>query len=161
MKSRKRYFIRIFACTLMVLVVFGFMCFAADKGPAGSSLEVANGVRVVEKSMALQSLTIGEGASLAAPEGKSLTMTLYGVGTPIKPGSYKGGIYLSVTDKLIMQPGGLMGGQKPKEYRAAILIEDGKYVAGKSIAAAVQGGKVTDKATTGVSISSRETGRIS
>ena len=113
---------------------------------------VNEGVWVVEESIALNSLTIAEGASLAAPEGKSLTMTVYGVGTPIKPGTYKGDIFITFTDSLLMQPGGLMRRSKPKEYRAAVLVEDGKYVPEKSVPAIVQGGKVTGKETSGVTI---------
>jgi len=117
---------------------------------ASSSLELTEGVRVVGNSMALNSLTIAEGASLVAPEGKSLTMTVFGIGTAIKPGYYKGDIFITVSDKYFC-PGGGRGGEPP-EFRSAILIEDGKYVPEKSVPAIVRGGKVTDKATTGIAI---------
>jgi len=42
----------------------------------------------------LTALTIGEGAKIAAPQGKKLTMTVDGVDTAIKAGSYKGKIVL-------------------------------------------------------------------
>jgi hypothetical protein len=113
---------------------------------------VNQGVWVVKESVALRTLTVAEGASLAAPEGKSLTMTVDGVGTAIKPGTYKGNIFLTVADSLLMQPGGLMRKAEPKEYRTAILVEDGKYVPEKSVSAIVQGGQVTDQKTTGVTI---------
>jgi hypothetical protein len=45
----------------------------------------------------LSSLTIGEGSSVTAPEGKSVTMTVNGAVKPIKAGSYKGNIVLTVT----------------------------------------------------------------
>jgi uncharacterized Zn-binding protein involved in type VI secretion len=118
-----------------------------------STVKTVNaGVEVIKESVALRALSIAPGASLAAPEGKSLTMTVDGVGTVIKPGTYKGDIALTVTDRLLIQPGGLMRRAKPKEYRTAILVEDGKYVRKKSVPAIVQGGKVTDKATTGITI---------
>ena len=44
----------------------------------------------------LSSLTIGEGSSITAPEGKSVTMTVNGAAKPIKAGSYKGNIVLTV-----------------------------------------------------------------
>jgi hypothetical protein len=113
---------------------------------------INQGVEVIKESIALRSLTIAEGASLAAPEGKSLTMTVNGIGAAIKPGIYKGDIFITVNDKLLIQPGGLMRKAKPQEFRTAILVEDGKYVRKKSIPAIIQGGKVTDKATTGVTI---------
>ena len=152
MKSKIRYLTGLFACAIIVLVVFMFICSWAEQKPATSTLEVAKSERlVVEKSMSLKSLTIGEGASLAAPDGKSLTMTVFGVGKTIKPGDYKGDIILNVNDSLIMQPSGNSMGALPMEYRTAILIDNGKYIPGKSVPAVVQGGKVTDKATTGVS----------
>jgi hypothetical protein len=115
-------------------------------------INIKEDVWLVEKNIALRTLTIGEGASLAAPEGKTLTMTVDGIGKPIKPGTYKGDIFITVTDRLLMQPRGTIRGGLTKEYRAAILIEDGKYVPEKSVPAIVQGGKVTDKTTTGVTI---------
>jgi hypothetical protein len=57
---------------------------------------INEGTWVVEESVALSSLTIAEGASLAAPEGKSLTMTVDGVKTEIAPGTYTGRIALTV-----------------------------------------------------------------
>ena len=160
MKIKNRYLITsFFACSIVVLVVSGLYCSRAEQKPATSTLEVAKGERlVVEKSMALKSLTIGEGASLVAPEGKSLTMTVFGVGKTIKPGDYKGDIILNVNDSLIMQPSGNSMGALPMEYRTAILIDNGKYIPGKSVPAVVQGGKVTDKAITGVSILSTDEG---
>jgi hypothetical protein len=113
---------------------------------------VNEGVWVVAESIALNSLTIAKGASMAAPEGKSLTMTVDGIGTAIKPGTYNGDIFITVTDSLLIPPGGLMRGWKPKEYRVAILVEDGKYVPEKSVPAIVQDGKVTDSETSGVTI---------
>jgi len=52
-------------------------------------------VRVVEKSVALRSLTLVKGASLAAPDGKA--MTVDGAAKAIKTGGYKGKIVLKVT----------------------------------------------------------------
>ncbi|HEX9896364.1 MAG TPA: hypothetical protein VGA85_01715 [Dehalococcoidales bacterium] len=57
---------------------------------------INEGVWVVEKSVALRTLTIAEGASLAAPQGKSLTMTVNGIAKAIKPGTYKGKIVVSI-----------------------------------------------------------------
>jgi hypothetical protein len=117
---------------------------------------VKEGVWVVKKSTTLSSLTIGEKGSLAAPVGKSLTMTVDGIGTPIRPGTYKGDIFINVADSLFMQPGGLMRKGKPREYRVGILVEDGRYVPEKSVPAIAQGGKVTDKETAGVTIQGLE-----
>jgi len=114
---------------------------------------ISKNVRVIEKSTALRSLTIDEGTTLAAPAGKSLTMTVDGIGTAMKPGTYKGDIFITVADSFFMPPSGLGRMMKAKEFRAAIYMEDGKYVPERSVPAIVQGGKVTDKAIVGVSIS--------
>jgi hypothetical protein len=113
---------------------------------------VNEGVEVIKESIALRELTIAEGASLAAPEGKSLTMTVNGIGAAIKPGTYKGDVFITVTDSLLIQPGGLFSKAEPKEFRTAILVEDGRYVPEKSVPSIVQGGQVTDQAITGVTI---------
>jgi hypothetical protein len=113
-------------------------------------------VKVIEKSTALTSLTIEEGTSLAAPAGKSLTMTVDGIGTAMKPGTYKGDILLTVSDSFTLPPSSLGRSMKPQKFRAAILVEDGKYMPEKSVPAMVQGGKVTDKSAVGVSIAGSE-----
>jgi hypothetical protein len=41
-------------------------------------------------------LTIADGATVAAPAGKALTMTVDGVETAVAPGTYKGKIVLTV-----------------------------------------------------------------
>jgi len=113
---------------------------------------VNEGKWVVDKSIALSALTIAPGASVAAPEGKAVTMTVDSVVTAFKPGTYKGDIFLTVYDKLLIKPGGFAAGRPPVEMHAAIFIEDGKYIENKSVPAVVKGGKVTSKAATGVTI---------
>jgi len=136
----------------MVLVLSGFLASGAAQTSTNPSLTVDEGVQVVDKSEALGSLTIGEGASLAAPEGKSLTMTVDGIGTAVKPGVYKGDIFITVTDKFIGPTSGLAQRREPESFRSAILIENGKYVPEKSVSSIVLGGKVTDKTTTGATL---------
>jgi hypothetical protein len=119
--------------------------------PAAPAL-AAGSTWVVDKTTAFQSLIIPEGAKLAAPAGHSLTMTVDGVGTPIQPGSYQGNIVLTVTDDIIVKFDQL----EPYRYRAALYIDDGGLVAGKSVAAAVVGGHVGDTAASDVSITSNE-----
>ena len=168
---------------------------------------------VVSETTNLGSLTIGRRSTIKAPEGFGVTMTVDGVGTPIKYGTYKGKIALTVTEDIIMSgrgggpaggfldgasaggapggapaagtpgggsaPGGAPGGsgggspaagaagggapaggggpgRSSKPFRAAVYIENGKYVAEKSVAAAVAGGKVTDASAKNVRITSNE-----
>jgi len=117
---------------------------------------VNSGVWVVDKNMALSSLTIAQGASVAAPEGKALTMTVDGVGTALKPGVYKGDVFITVTDHLLIAPGGMRRGGPPQEFRAAVVIDNGKYVPGKSVPAIVKGGSITDKTAVGISMTGCE-----
>ena len=156
MEKKVRYLTFFSACLLTVFIAFSVFSAGTIERPTSSSMSVNDGVRVVEKSMALSSLTIAKGASLAAPEGKSLTMTVDGIGTAITPGVYKGDIFMTVTDKFFAPASGMSRGGKPQEFRTAILIEDGKYVPEKSVPAIVQGGKVTDKAATGVTLMGTE-----
>ena len=119
---------------------------------------VSEGVWVVEETTALRELTVAEGASIAAPEGKALTMTLNNVGTPIVPGkTYKGDIVLSISDFYPMQPSGLFRSMaKPEAYPAAIVIKDGQVVSEQCVPSIVQGGTVTDKEARGMTIIGRE-----
>jgi hypothetical protein len=52
---------------------------------------------VVAKTSYLTGLTVAEGASLSAPDGYSLKMTVNGAAKPIKAGDYKGKIVLTMT----------------------------------------------------------------
>jgi hypothetical protein len=150
MRKKVRYLTILLICLATVFIAYGVFSAGTIERPTSSNMAVSAGTRVVEKSLALRSLTIAEGASLAGPEGKSLTMTVNGIGTAIRPGVYKGDIFITVTDKFFSPSGGRGG--KPPEFRAAILIENGKYVREKSVPALVQGGEVTDKAATGVTL---------
>ena len=47
---------------------------------------------MVKESQALSRLTIAEGASIAAPEGKYLTLTVNGVTCTPRPGTYEGDV---------------------------------------------------------------------
>jgi hypothetical protein len=114
---------------------------------------VTEGTWVVQETTALRELTIAEGASVAAPEGKALTLTVNGTGTTIAPGTYKGDIVLSVSDFYPMAPSGLFRNMaQPANYPAAIVIKDGKVVKEQCVPAIVQGGTVTDNLISGVTI---------
>jgi hypothetical protein len=55
-----------------------------------------NSVWTVTGTSYLTSLTIDDGATIVAPGGKTLTMTVDGVKTKISPGTYKGKIVMAV-----------------------------------------------------------------
>jgi hypothetical protein len=104
---------------------------------------------VVDKTTSLSSLTIASGASIKAPEGYSVTLTVDGVETPIGPGEFKGNVVLTLTKEIPVK-------YQSRTYnvRMAIDIEDGKYIPEKSVAAAVVGGTVTDSAAKDIKITS-------
>ncbi|MBN1626791.1 MAG: hypothetical protein JW944_09730 [Deltaproteobacteria bacterium] len=158
MSNKKRY-IKVPALTGIIAMLM--LCFvavnqAAIASAAESKTVNAGSTWAVDKTTRLSGLTIAEGAVIKAPDGKSLTMTVDGIGTAIKPGAYNGDILITVTDSFFAPSSGLMRGGKQQEFRAAILIEDGRYVSEKSVAEIVQGGKVTDKTATGVTITGCE-----
>jgi len=137
-------------CTAALLVLPLAACGSAPSGTektvaAGESWEVA-GITNLEK------LTIGEGTQLTAPEGMNLTLTIDGVESPIKAGTYTGNIVLTPTEDIPVDVTGMVSATY--HYRTAVYIENGKHVLGKSVAAAVVGGSVTDTAATDVSITS-------
>jgi len=135
--------------------------FAAIDNPAlalsaASKTVSAGSSWVVDKTTNLSSLTIADGAIVKAPDGKSLTMTVDGIGKAIKPGVFKGDIFITVTEKFYGPSSSMSQSKEPQEFRAAILIEDGRYIAEKSVPAIVKGGKVTDRTTNGVTLMGTE-----
>jgi len=126
----------------LILAISFAGCGASKDIAAGSTWEIV-------KTVELSKLTIAEGAVVKTSEGHSLTMTVDGVETPIKAGTYKGNVVLTVTDEIIVEYNGT-----PYKLRAAVDIEDGKYMPNTSVAAAVSSGKVSDTSATDVSITS-------
>jgi len=124
-----------------------FAASAADKNLA------AGAAWVVDKTTTLNSLTIAKGANITAPKGYSATMTIDGVETPIEEGSYKGNIVLTITKENAVTAT-VFGDVSTYIMRAAIDVEDGKYIKEKSVEAAAVGGKVTNDSAKDVSITS-------
>jgi hypothetical protein len=120
--------------------------FAADKNVAAGS------TWVVDRTTSLTGLTIGSGAVVKASEGSLVTLTVDGVETPIEAKTYKGNIVLTVTKDIPVTVTGMAN--KTYHYRTAVYIDNGKYVADKSVAAAVEGGTVTDTAAKDLKITS-------
>lgn len=142
---KKRYIrtlLSLFAATMLVMQFAG--C-GKNVGP-DATWEVAETTR-------LSRLTIGEGAVIRAPEGKSLTMTVDGVETPLAAGSYKGDIVLTPAADIIVDWNG-MGAQETYFYRTAIYVDENGYSAEKSVASAVMEGEVTDTYAKDIKITS-------
>jgi hypothetical protein len=151
-KMKKRIF-RVFAGAGVALWLI--MPFAATEwAVAAESEKVAEGsTRIVDKTTRLNELSIGKGASIKAPDGHTLTMTVDGIETPVNPGDYKGKIVLTVAEDIIVNKESF--GTKTKySFRAAIDVEDGAVIEKRSVMAAVTGGKVTNTSAKDVKITS-------
>ena len=106
---------------------------------------VSEGTWLVEETTSLTQLIIAEGASLAAPEGKGLTLTVDGISREIKPGYYTGDVVITVADFYVMPPAGLFANLGIyTDMRTAICVEDGKLSTEKCVPAIVRGGTFTD-----------------
>ncbi len=105
---------------------------------------------VVNETTSLTGLTIA-GGTISAREGHSLTMTVDGVETAIKPGAYKGKIVLTLTKIVVKKDA---SHQTQFNLRTGIYLENGKYVPEYSVPAAVVGGTVTDTSVKNVRITS-------
>jgi hypothetical protein len=145
--------------SLKILVWVGavgaLMAGTAVLADGAATRSVASGESwTVERLTPLRELVIASGAHLQAAEGKSLTMTIGGVETPIGPGTYRGAIVLSPTDAIDMTYRG-MGSNIPYRLRAAVYVHDGKYQPLQSVVAAATGGEVTDQVAQGIRITSQ------
>lgn len=107
-------------------------------------------LKIVEKTTTLPSFTIGENEVYRAAPGKEVTMTVSGVGTNMKPGTYEN-VTLTVTDSHLKTTGG-PGGAHTHHYRAALFVDGGKIVEEKSVRAAILDGEVSGAAAKNLKI---------
>jgi hypothetical protein len=120
----------------------------------------AGEVWVVDETTRLHGLFLAEGATIMAPEGYSLSLTVNGVETggelvtttgaetKIAPGAYLGNIVLSVAEENLVDyaPAGPPG--TPHVYfpfREALYLDETGVVAEKSVLSAVMGKKLTER----------------
>jgi hypothetical protein len=129
----------------LALLIWGCAGPARTVDP-GSKWEVAATTK-------LSQLTIGDGATVSAPAGQTLTMTVDGVQTPLEPGAYKGKVVLTPSEDNTIAYSG-MGTKADYKYPAAVVIENGNYVAAKSVPAAVKSGKVSNTEADNIKVTS-------
>ena len=98
-------------------------------------------LKLVPETVTLDRLTIAPGEYYSAGPGKEVTMTVAGVGTNMRPGTYEN-VTLTVTDSHTKSTGG-PGGAHTHHFRAALMVQDGKIVEEKSVKAAILSGEVT------------------
>lgn len=125
------------------------------------ALTVAAGqTQTISATTRLNALTLASGGQIVAPSGQSLTLTVNGIGTPLAAGTYRGDLVLTVTDNIDVQFTSAAPGGSPEVLnhvlRTGVYIQNGSYVAGKSVAAIVRGGQVSNTAANNVQITSNE-----
>jgi hypothetical protein len=138
----KNKFIKILSVIGIATMLSGAAAFAAD---SGTKSVAATETWVVSGITNLTNLTVAKGAVIKAAEGFSLTMTIDGVETGINPGTYTGKVVLTPTKNIF---------KDNYYFRTAVYVENGKYAADKSVAAAVAAGTVTDASAKDVKITS-------
>lgn len=123
----------------------------------GKSLTVAaNEALTLSSTLSLSQLTLGSGASIVAPDGYSVTLTVDGVGVAQEARTYRGNIVLTVTQNINVSFDASDGDTLNHVLRTGLYVSDGAVVAGKSVSAIVQGGSVTDTQASNITIRSLE-----
>lgn len=102
---------------------------------------------VINETTRLMGLTLTETGKIIAPEGKMVTLVFNGENLPLVPGQYEGDVVLEVTEILKYQD---------LDFKAAVVLEEGRYVPEKSVASGAVGGEITGNSVSGVSITSME-----
>jgi len=124
---------------------------AEDLAKAALNKTVVTGDQlIIEKTTTLESLKVEEGASVAAPAGKSLTLTVDGVQKDILPGKYAGKVVLAVTDthKVTFQ-------SYEHHFRQALTLDANGVVDSKSVKDAAGDFKVEGNTVSGATINSQ------
>ncbi|MFM2403676.1 MAG: hypothetical protein RL223_1556 [Pseudomonadota bacterium] len=105
---------------------------------------------IVPQTTELQSLTLAAGSALAAPPGKSLTLSVDGVETTPRPGRYQGRIVLTVSDRheVVFSP------LQSHPFRQAVLLDERGLDPARSALAAAGAPRVQGRTLAGAHIRS-------
>jgi len=109
--------------------------------------------RIISEVMTMSALVIKAGDEPVAPEGSSLSLTVDGVETAIKAGTYNGEIVLTPARNIPVTYRG-PGNEIQYNLRAAVCVEDGTFLPESSVTASTVGGTVTDTGCSDVKITS-------
>jgi hypothetical protein len=109
---KKRFSKTLLALGIVTMLMMPFTAIntTALAAAAATKIIAADSTWEINETTNLTSLAIGRRASITAPKGYSVTLTVDGIGTPVKYGSYKGKIALTVTKDITMKGGGPSGG---------------------------------------------------
>ncbi len=131
-------------------------------GSPGQTLTVESGdTTVIEETTRLRSLTVADGASLVAPDGYTLSLTVNGVETGqqivetggfetvVAPGTYRGNVVLTVAEETPVSYN-----DDAYAFRQAVYVDADGFDESASVLAAVQGRTPTDTSAKNLSIRS-------
>jgi hypothetical protein len=138
---------------LIISVFFFLVCFTVA---CTTSKTVESGSPwTVSKITTVDALTIKDGATITAPDGYLLTMTVNGVETPIQTGSYKGKIVITPAKKIgkALYHGGMTQAANV-DYRTALFVDANKVIEESSVLSALVGGTHDGNSASGSTITS-------
>jgi hypothetical protein len=137
---------------LLLLALTGLASGAiANEADAPSSRSIGPGLTwVLDKTTALKSLTLAPGAYIMAPQGYSVTMTVNGVETGMRPGRYSGNVQLVVTAANTIK----FNDALIHDFRQALYLDKTGVVAEKSVLAAAGKFALNDGTLTGARVKS-------
>jgi len=139
-----------------LVLLFCGQTYAVSAGSTSKTVESGSTWVVNEKYQLNGTLTIGQGSTVKAPDGQLLTMTVNGIETAIRPGSYTGAIVITPTVKISKALfDSSMGRGANMDYRTALFIDSGKVVENSSVLSALAGGIYNDRSASGMTITSK------
>lgn len=139
-------------CASPAILALALLLSAPPANSAGAlSKSLEPGISwVVDQTTPMQSLTIASGAMITAPLGFSVTMTVNGVETGLRPGTYKGNILLTVTQETPIK----FNDSITHQFRQALYVDQSGVVPDKSVLAAAGNYALKDGVLTGLRIRS-------
>jgi len=135
---------------VVILVLSLTALHACTSSPAATRTVESGSIWVVSETAELTGLVVEEGATIEAPEGFSVTMTVDSVETDIDPGSYQGDIVLTKTEANPIK----YKENTIHDFRQALYLDAGGVVAAKSVLPAAGDYVLNDGLLTGVHIES-------
>jgi hypothetical protein len=152
LKGKRYSAISCFLSFAVMLAAFG----SAAKAQNPNKIVESGSIWVVSQKFELGgSLTIKNGATVKAPDGYLLVMTVDGVETAVQPGTYAGKIVLTPVEKITKSLyDGFLGHGANTDYRTGLFVDAGKFVDKSSAVSALTGGSYDARSLSGVNINS-------
>ncbi|MFT4077398.1 MAG: hypothetical protein QM647_17865 [Asticcacaulis sp.] len=152
MSLKPRLLLHVSVCTLLGLLAVASTAGAEVQANTALPKLAVTSAQIVSERTALSSLVVTADGALKAPEGKSLTLTVNGIGTGIAPGTYTGEVVLTPTENIVVSP--MLGGT-PYSLRAGLYI-DGGFVHSKSVPSVLGNANITDTGASNLKLTSND-----